>query len=97
MSELRERLESDLGEVEWERIKPHLERDAIIIVDESLGLVDVAEAVCSDDSAKVSQWIGSGKLLKPTPEQVELWNAEPKKLFSLLIAKPFVLMQEPRQ
>lgn len=97
MSELRERLEKDLGEVEWERLVPHLKRDVLIIVDESLDLVEVALGVSEDDSERVGQWVAAQKLVKPTKEQVEQWDEEPEKLFPVLIVKPFVLMQLPRQ
>ena len=97
MSELRERLEKDLGEVEWEQLAPHLERDGLIVVDESLDLVEVAVSVSEDDSGRVSKWVAAKKLVKPTKEQVTRWSEESKKLFTVLIAKPFVLMQLPRQ
>jgi hypothetical protein len=97
MSELRERLEKDLGEVEWEQLSPHLKRDALIVVDASLDLVEVAVSVSEDDSGRVGKWVAANMLVKPTKEQATRWSEEPKKLFTVLIAKPFVLMQLPRQ
>jgi hypothetical protein len=97
MSELLEKLKDDLAEVEWEGISPHLERDGVIIVDDALDLVEVATCVSEDDSKRVGEWIAVGKLVKPTKEQTEEWDKEPKKLFSTLIVKPFVLIQLPRQ
>lgn len=78
----------------WIDLKDHQERNAIIIVDESLDLVEVANAVAGDDAKIVQGWIVSGKLTRPTPEQLAAWNAMQAKEFRFVIAQPYVLVQE---
>ncbi len=93
MDQPKKSFADDLAEVEWERLRPHLDRDALIVVDEELDIVEVANCMAVDDSGKVAEWVGTGKLKKPGRQQLEEWNGEDKKLFRTLIVQPFVLMQ----
>lgn len=93
MSEVIEQFKRDLAEVSWKDLRIHLQRDAIIIVDQQLDLIDVAVVVAEDDKLKVANWIGEGQLLKPTAEQVSAWESELDKPFRMLIVQPFILVQ----
>ena len=93
MSELLDRLKTDLAEVPWKDLRIHLQRDAIIIVADELDLVTVALAVAEDDKPQVEGWITAGQLVKPTAEQAEAWESELEKPFRMLIVQPFILVQ----
>ena len=45
MEELRKKLEEDMADVNWNDIKPHAQRDAVIVVNETLNLLDVGVAI----------------------------------------------------
>ncbi|MFN9171986.1 MAG: DUF2288 family protein, partial [Dolichospermum sp.] len=47
MSELREKLQQNLDEAEWEWLIPHVQKDVVILVAENLDLLDVGEAIAS--------------------------------------------------
>lgn len=49
MSEIRKSLKRDLAEVCWRELRVHLQRDAIIVVDDALDLIETAIAVADDD------------------------------------------------
>ena len=49
MSDLREKLQQNLDEAEWEWLIPHVQKDAVILVAENLDLLDVGEAIASDN------------------------------------------------
>lgn len=85
-----------MSEVEWSFLEPHLPRGALILVNLSLKLSDVAQAVIADDKTEVSNWIQNGLLTKPTPEQIQTWASQPHHRFSCVIAQPYVLFQEAR-
>jgi hypothetical protein len=87
-------LREALNEAEWSWLTGHLERQAVIVISQDLELVHVGERVANDDVDLVQRWIEDGKLTKPSPVQLESWNANPSKRFLTLIVAPYVLIQE---
>jgi hypothetical protein len=94
MSRLQKNIADQIETVEWQWVKPHLERDALIVVSAGMDLAATAGGIAADDTASVEAWIADGKLTKPSAKQIEVWNAEPAKLFRMLIVQPFVLVQD---
>lgn len=93
MSELRQKLAGELlRDVAWEAVKPHVVREAVFLV-VGLPLLDVAEAIASDDGARVGNWVQSGALTRPDRATLERWRDEDTR-FATLIVSPFVLVQE---
>jgi hypothetical protein len=90
----KEELELTIDESEWSWLRPHLERDALILVDESLDLADAALKLAADDSECIETWIRDRKIGKPSDSQVLQWNEDKIKRFAMLIVSPFVLIQE---
>jgi hypothetical protein len=93
MNKIQNQLSEELAEVEWRDLVPHAQRDVVIVVADSLNLLEVGEAIASDNVALVQTWIGGQLLQKPTTEQLSNWNAHPMSLFNTLIVQPFVLVQ----
>jgi hypothetical protein len=93
MSEMVESFKRDLAEVSWRELKIHLKRDAIIIVDVDLNLIDVAVAVANDDKPLVETWIGEKQLGKPTEDHLRNWEKKSDNRFKMLIVQPFILVQ----
>jgi hypothetical protein len=94
MSSIRERFEKDLAEVDWKALRIHVQRDALILVAPQLNLVDVATRVAADDSRAVAAWIEAGLLNKPSSAQLEGWERNLEKPFRMLIAAPYILIQD---
>lgn len=94
MQDLRADLESMLDEAEWNWLMPHAQRDQLLVVSPGLDLLDVGEAIASDNTAAVQVWIAEQLLAKPTANQLSDWNNEQEKRFNALIVRPFVLVQE---
>jgi hypothetical protein len=78
----------------WLVLRPHLERDALIVVQSRLDLTAAAQAVAANDATSVRLWIDEGALGKPSAAQVEAWDAAPLKSFRFIIVQPYVLIQE---
>ncbi len=87
-----EKLTSDCATVSWAHIQPHFERDAVIIVDSTLDFISVGTAIALDDSAAITEYINSAKLIKPTLEQTKIWN-DTGYCFNCLIVRPYVIIQ----
>ena len=92
--EVREKLKNELAEVTWRDVRAHVEKDTVILVDPQLDLVDVAVAVAGDDTEQVGEWIEEGRMAKPNAAQLGFLETHLDKPFLLLIARPFLLVQE---
>ena len=92
MSDVKTQLIKDLAPMDWETLIPHAKRDAVIVVDGALDLVEVGVAIAEDNAAVVQNWLSELLLQKPSQEELNHWNAEPEKQFNTLIVQPFVLI-----
>jgi len=84
----------EIESVEWHWLRPHLERGVLIVVAPVLDLATTAACISADDTVQVGAWIAAGKLAKPTPEQIAVWDEVPTRTFRMLIVQPYVLIQE---
>jgi hypothetical protein len=57
MSDLKDELKDSIDEAVWEWLSPHADRDAVILVANSLNLVDVGFAIANDQASSVNGWI----------------------------------------
>jgi hypothetical protein len=94
MQELKDRLNDDLAEINWQDLLPHAKRDVVIVVKKELDILDVGTAIAQDNSIAVSSWIEQQLISKPSSEQLTNWNGEPNKQFLTLIIQPFIVIQE---
>ncbi len=92
---MREHITKTLGDVHWSDLRAHLARDAVIIVDDALDLVDVGVALASNDVSTVDAWIRAGKLQKPTAEDLTRWSLDANVRFPAAVVQPFVLIRRP--
>ncbi|ESA33057.1 putative conserved small protein [Leptolyngbya sp. Heron Island J] len=93
--ELRQDLANMVGPTQWDWLKPHIARDAVVFVDPQLDLVEVGMALTNDNVQSVQRWIGEQLITKPTREQLEAWGVTgPTNQLQSLIVQPYVLVQE---
>jgi hypothetical protein len=96
MQALREELEKMVDEAEWDWLIPHAQRDAVVLVDPALDLVDVGVAIANDQVAIVQEWIVTAKIQKPSQQQLSDWGQDRSRRFNALIVQPYVLIQSFR-
>lgn len=94
MQDLRSKLATMVDEAEWEWLIPHVQRDAVVIVDPNLDLVDVGVAIASDNVTAVQRWISEQLIHKPTSDQLTDWSSDRSHRFNALIVQPYVLVQD---
>jgi len=94
MEDLKSQLTANLDEANWEWLMPHVDRDVLLIVIPELDLLEVGEAIASDNVTSVQRWISEQQISKPSPVQVASWNENSAKKFNALIISPYVLIQE---
>lgn len=90
----REELALAIAEAEWQWLKPHLERGALITVATAIDLAEAGERMAADDAERVGEWISSGRIGKPEAAEIAAWNTTPAKKFLMLVVSPYVLIQE---
>ena len=96
-SDLHQQLSQDVDIARWQWLSDHAQRDAIILVNPSLDLVEVGVAIATDNTQLVQNWIDEQLLLKPTQTQIIEWDAKAHKSFQSLIVQPYVLAQETEE
>jgi hypothetical protein len=94
VQDLRAELAEMVDEAEWEWLIPHAQRDAIVIVDPTLDLLDVGVAVANDNVSVVQQWIADQQIYKPSPDQLSDLGLDRARRFKALIIQPYVLVQD---
>lgn len=87
-----EKIAKYTGEVSWKYLKPHYESGALLWVDPSLTLAQVADALSTDDTETVTNWLGNGDLVKIGDLHAQQWE-DSDQLFTAVVVTPFVLMQ----
>ncbi len=91
---MRESLKAAMGPVEFGDLRHHIARDAVVIVDGSLDLLDVGEAVGRDQKELVAAWVEKGLLRKPSLEDLERWSRTSGAAWTIVVVQPFVLIRE---
>ncbi len=94
MSDIKTKLIEEIADVDWCELIPHAQRDAIIIVNKDLDLIEVGLAIANDDALLVQNWISEQLIRKPLVEELGDWNSQPHKQFTTVIIQPFVLIKE---
>lgn len=94
MKDLKAELAELVDEAAWDWLVPHVQRDALVVVDPSLDLVDVGVAIATDNTQSVQHWIGEQLIAKPSVDQLADWERDRAKRFTTLIVQPYVLMQD---
>ena len=92
--DLRQKLQEELDTVDWRALRTQLRRDSVILVAPELDLVEVVCCVAEDRAAVVAGWIALGQLRKPGVAELAAWERELAKPFRVLIAAPYVLVQQ---
>jgi len=92
-SELRSQLAASLDEAELDWLKPHIQKDTVIIVHPGLDLIDVGVAIATDNTTAVQHWVGEQLITKPSNTDLTHWNAQPQQKFQAIIVQPYVLVK----
>lgn len=90
VTDLRQKLESEVLHAPWASLLPHAKRHAFFLVGDAVSLVDVALAVARDDQAAVKGWMEDQTLRRPSADELADWERMPMP-FEAIIVQPFVL------
>lgn len=90
---LRAQLNAETGKTEWAELERHFARGAVVKVDATLDLVEVAACMARDDAEAIRVWMADGTLARATEADARTWG-ERRPLFWAVVAAPWVLVQE---
>ena len=89
-------LNTEAGKISWLELQPHFARGVVILVKETLDLIEVAAEFIKDNTGQVEEWLESGAVCRVSDEQAKRWASENPVLWSI-VAAPWVLVQKQRQ
>lgn len=91
--DLRAHLNAETGKLEWAEVERHFARGAVVKVDSTLDLVEVATCMARDDAEAIRGWMANGTLARATEDDARAWSKR-RPLFWAVVAAPWVLVQE---
>ncbi|ARU89319.1 DUF2288 domain-containing protein [Pseudomonas sp. M30-35] len=92
-STLYAKLLGQTAPIAWQELQPYFAKGALLWVEADQDLIEVAQAMVENDSAKVSSWLSGGHVTNMTDEQAQSVVARDPQLWAVVVA-PWVLVQE---
>ncbi len=86
---------SETAKIHWKELERFFAQGKLILVDESLDLIEVGYAISVDDSKQVNHWMQENLLLREFTQKAITFEKDNKKLWSVVI-RPWILIQAPR-
>ena len=87
------KLNIETGLIAWDELARHFARGVVIRVSPELDLVEVGQALLSDDAPAVDCWRQSTQLERASDDDARRWHANSSEFWALVVA-PWVLVQE---
>lgn len=91
--ELRAKLNLETGTLSWPELQRHFARGVVIVVGNTLDLVEVAATFAEDDRPRAASWLDSGQVRRAEDADALRWQAGAISLWAVVVA-PWVLVQE---
>ena len=92
-STLYAKLLGETAAITWQELQPFFARGALLLVDGTQDLIEVAQAVAQNDQEKVAAWLAAGILSKADDRRAEDLLTRDPELWAVVVA-PWVLAQE---
>ena len=91
--EPRDKLRTEVMSSYWEDLAPHQARGALLLLAPEVDLLDVAEAMASDDSARIGSWLQGGQLARVSAALASELEDTADLRFQFVVVQPWVLAQ----
>ena len=92
-SPLYAKLLAETAKIGWTELERFFARGMLLRVARDLDLVSVAEAIASDDTTQVTQWLSSGLVERVQAETAADFAARDPNLWAVVVS-PWVCVQE---
>lgn len=91
---LKQKLNRDTAKINWLALLEHQQNEAVVEVDASLDLIQVACEFVQDNKKQVAQWLQSELIAKVSDEKSASWQQQDRVVWAVVVA-PWVLVQQP--
>jgi hypothetical protein len=92
VQEAKAKIVAETAVIAWKDLEKHYAQGKLILVSETLNLVDVGYSISLDDATKIIEWMEQGLLVKKFDNQAKAWHNENAEVWSVVI-HPWVLVQ----
>ena len=94
-NDVRSKLRREVMSSYWADLAPHQQRGALLLLAPALDLLDVAEAMAKDESARVASWLARGLLWRATDRERTGFEADEASAlrFQFVVVQPWVVAQ----
>lgn len=89
----RAKLNLETAQIPWRDLQTFFARGQVVLVSDTLDLLDVGEALAADDKARFEQWMSKGQVGEVPAERAQAWYDAEADLWAVVIA-PWVLVQD---
>ena len=87
------KLLAETAQIEWSELQRFFARGVLLKVARDIDLVSVAEAVASDNTKQVTEWLSAGLVERTTAETAADLAARNPELWAVVVS-PWVCVQE---
>ena len=91
--ELIEKLHLETAKISWLEIQRFFAAGRVLLVDESLDLLETAVPLVKDDTVAIGQLIDKTLIEVPSDDQAKSWFDHQASMWAVVV-KPWVLIQE---
>jgi hypothetical protein len=92
---LRLKLNQETARMRWEELQRFFAAGLVILVADSLDLIEVAVAFTNDDKDTVQAWLAQGTVAKASDDQAAMWLARDAQLWAVVV-RPWILVQQEK-
>ena len=93
IQEEKAKIVAQTAKIKWQELEKFYAQGKLILVNESLNIVDVGYAISMDDATKVIEWMETGLLKKDFNDLAKIWHDKNEEVWSVVI-NPWVLVQK---
>ncbi len=92
IQEEKAKILGETAKIAWRELERFYAQGKLILVDNSLNLVEAGYAISLDDATKIIEWMEEGILLKQFDDLAKQWHEDDAQVWSVVI-HPWVLVQ----
>lgn len=92
---LKAKLTAETAKIDWASLQRFYASGALVLVDSSLDLIDVAYAFAVDDKSKVGPWIQQQLVNRVSDDIAAQWAESQPDVWAVVVS-PWVLVQVPK-
>lgn len=79
----------------WKELERFYAQGILILVSDTLDLVEVCYTISIDDADQIKQWMEAGLLVRNFDQQAIVWEKENTEVWTVVI-RPWILIQDRR-